>query len=79
MSQPRRKAALRRASDLAYPGLAVNGEPPGEDQLPNYFVEERGLTGQMGGKAVRFYRQLVDAIEQSLSTTVRYLRGLAGI
>src|SRR5438874_99997 len=60
LSQPRRAAALRRASDLAYPGLTVEREPPDEDQLHDYFIEERGLTGQMVDKAMRFYRQLAN-------------------
>jgi hypothetical protein len=62
LSQPRRIAALRRAAELAYPGLPAVGRPIDDNQLYDYFVERRGLTGQMVDKAIRFYRQLADAV-----------------
>jgi hypothetical protein len=64
LSQPRRVMALRRATSLAYPSLSSVGEPLDEDRLYDYFVEERGLTGQMVDKASRFYRQLVEALQR---------------
>ncbi len=64
LSLPRRTAALRRAAELAYPGLTTAGDSPDEDQLHDYFVEQRGLTGQMVDKAIRFYRQLSDAVRR---------------
>ncbi len=67
LSLPRRVAALRRAAELAYPGLASPGERIDENQLYDYFVEERGLTGQMVDKAIRFYRQLVEALGRDLA------------
>jgi hypothetical protein len=67
LSQPRRVAAFRRAAEHAYPGLTSAGEKLDENQLYDYFVEERGLTGQMVDKAIRFYRQLVDALGRDLA------------
>jgi hypothetical protein len=63
LSRPRRLAALRRCQQLAYPSLA--GAPDAgldANQLHDYFVGERGLTGQMVDKASRFYGRLRDAI-----------------
>jgi hypothetical protein len=67
LSQPRRVTALRRAAELAYPGLSAVGQSIDENQLYDYFVERRGLTGQMVDKAIRFYRQLVDALARDLA------------
>jgi hypothetical protein len=67
LSTPRRVAALGRAVDLAYPGLAPAGVRVDDNQLFDYFIEERGLTGQMVEKAIRFYRQLLDAAQQDLT------------
>ena len=69
LSQPRRTAALRRAVDRAYPGLAASGSLPDDDQLYDYFVEQRGLTGQMVDKAIRFYRQLMDSLAHPAAST----------
>jgi hypothetical protein len=67
LSTPRRVAALGRAVDFAYPGLAPAGVRVDDNQLFDYFIEERGLTGQMVEKAIRFYRQLLDAAQQDLT------------
>ena len=64
LSPPRRLAAMRRGSELAYPGLArPDGGELDDNTLHDYFVEKRGLRGQMVEKAKRFYRQLMAAIE----------------
>lgn len=63
LSPPRHVAALRRALERAYPGLvSAGGNPPTDPhRLRDYFVAERGLSGQMVDKATRFYRHLADA------------------
>jgi hypothetical protein len=59
LSPPRRRAALRDSLRSAYPGLPGPDEPPpSDDDLHDYFVDRRGLAGQMAQKAMRFYRQL---------------------
>jgi hypothetical protein len=59
LSLPRRRAALRDSLIAAYPGLPGPDEPPpSDDDLHDYFVDQRGLAGQMVQKAMRFYRQL---------------------
>jgi hypothetical protein len=68
LSQPRRVAALRRSAELGYPGLSSTGGRLDDDQLYDYFVEQRGLTGQMVDKAIRFYRQLDDSLQQGGGT-----------
>lgn len=63
LSAPRRLAALQRCAERAYPGLGFDaGVPRGSDQLRDYFVDQRGLRGQMIDKAVRFYRGLEQAL-----------------
>lgn len=63
LSLPRRNQALRRALEVAYPDLVSGHDLPTEpNRLHDYFVEHRGLRGQMVEKAVRFYRQLVAAV-----------------
>src|SRR5262249_36592316 len=62
LGRPRRQAALVRCLRRAYPGLtASDGSEIDDDQLHDYFVAERGLTGQMVDKAMRFYRRLAAA------------------
>jgi hypothetical protein len=63
LSTPRRLAALRRARDRAYPDLPESGGSElDQNQLHDYFVEKRELRGQMVDKAIRFYRQLNQAV-----------------
>lgn len=63
LSAPRRREALQRAFERAYPGLPYDLDPPiSDDELHDYFVDERGLTGQMVQKAMRFYRRLAEAV-----------------
>ena len=61
LSATRRIPALRRCIEFAYVGLPSAGRPIDADRLHDYFVEERGLIGQMVSKAMRFYRQIVAA------------------
>src|SRR5258707_10403498 len=61
LSPSRRIPALQRCIEFAYPGLSFEGRTIENDRLHDYFVEERGLTGQMVSKAMRFYRQIVAA------------------
>ncbi len=61
LSPTRRIPALRRCIEFAYPGLPSAGRSIEGDRLHDYFVEDRGLTGQMVNKAVRFYRHMVAA------------------
>jgi Family of unknown function (DUF5343) len=64
LSPPRRLAALRRAAELAYVGLpGLDRGERDENLLHDYFVEKRGLRGQMVEKAKRFYRQFMAATE----------------
>ncbi len=64
LSPPRRLAALRGAAELAYVGLpGLDRGERDENLLHDYFVEKRGLRGQMVEKAKRFYRQLMAATE----------------
>jgi hypothetical protein len=64
LSPPRRLAALRRAAEGAYVGLpGLDRGERDENLLHDYFVEKRGLRGQMVEKAKRFYRQLMAATE----------------
>ena len=64
LSAPRRRAALQQCLGRAFPGLnSTTDEPISQNDLHDYFVADRGLTGQMVSKAIRFYRQLTDAIE----------------
>ena len=63
LSPPRRTTALRRCIERAYPGLPDGTDgSPSDDRLHDYFVERRGLTGQMVQKAMRFYRHVVAAV-----------------
>lgn len=67
LSPPRRREALQRSFERAYPGLPYDLEPPiSPDELHDYFVDERGLTGQMVEKAMRFYRRLAEAARESI-------------
>jgi len=59
LSPTRRIPALQRCIQHCYPGLAIDAASVSDDRLHDYFVEERGLTGQMVSKAMRFYRQIV--------------------
>ncbi len=59
LSPPRRAAALQRSLERAYPGLSSDPNATIDaNELHDYFVGQRGLTGQMVEKAIRFYRQL---------------------
>lgn len=72
LSAPRRQKALQRCFERAYPGLTFDLEPPlSPDELHDYFVEERGLTGQMVQKAMRFYHHLADAARGNPPTEER--------
>lgn len=66
LSPPRRREALQRSFERAYPGLPYDLDPPiSQDELHDYFVDERGLTGQMVEKAMRFYRRLAEVARGS--------------
>jgi hypothetical protein len=71
LSPSRRIPALQRCIDFAYPGLSFEGRTIDNDRLHDYFVEERGLTGQMVSKAMRFYRQIVAATADEGSSPER--------
>jgi hypothetical protein len=62
LSPTRRRPALLRCIEVAYPGLSAEGRSIDPDRLHDYFVEERGLTGQMVDKAMRFYRRIILAV-----------------
>jgi hypothetical protein len=71
LSPSRRIPALQRCIEFAYPGLSFEGRAIDNDRLHDYFVEERGLTGQMVSKAMRFYRQIVAATTDEGSSPER--------
>jgi hypothetical protein len=71
LSPTRQIPALRRCIDVAYPGLPSAGRSVEGDRLHDYFVEDRGLTGQMVSKAMRFYRQIVAATAEDGSPADR--------
>lgn len=72
LSAPRRREALQRAFLRAYPGLSYDLEPPiSDDELHDYFVDERGLTGQMVQKATRFYHHLAHATRPAAASDER--------
>lgn len=70
LGSSRRVAALRRCARRAYPELS--GVPDATIQrhrLEEYFLEQRGLAGQMVSKAVRFYCRLAETIRQAAAST----------